>query len=73
MSNYEYKILHGPPQGMALMPWASQAVRDAVGPGSFERKLNNLVEEGWEVVNFSTATEGIFRVSATVLFRKEKR
>lgn len=75
MDNYEYTVFHAPPAGMALMPWASQAVHDAVGPNSFETRLNKLVEEGWEVVSCSTATEGNLlwsRVMATVLLRRPK-
>jgi hypothetical protein len=75
MGNHEYRILHGPPDGIALFPWASQALKDAIGRGSFEKKLNKLAEEGWEVVSCSTATEGIFlwmRVTATVLLRSAK-
>lgn len=75
MGNYEYTVVHAPPVGIALMPWASQAVRDAIGRGSFEKKLNTLADDGWEVVSFSTATEGAFlwfRVVATVLLRRPR-
>jgi hypothetical protein len=76
MGNYEYAVVHAPPAGILLMPWASQAMRDAVGRGSFEKRLNKLAEEGWEVVSFSTATEGAFlwsRVMATVLLRRVRQ
>jgi hypothetical protein len=76
MGNYEYAVVHAPPAGIHLMPWASQAVREAVGRGSFERRLNRLAEEGWEVVSCSTAAAGAFlwsRVMATVLLRRVKR
>jgi len=76
MANSEYKILHGRPNGYALMPWASQTIRDAIGRGSFERQLNQLAEEGWEVVTCSTASEGSFlwfTPQATVVLRREKR
>jgi hypothetical protein len=76
MGDYEYTVVHAPPAGILLMPWASQAVRDAVGRGSFEKRLNRLADEGWEVVSFSTATEGAFlwlRVVATVLLRRARR
>lgn len=75
MSDVEYKIVHAPPDGMLLMPWASQAVRDAVGPGSLAKRLNKLAAEGWEIVSLSTANEGSFfwcRVMATVLLRRAK-
>lgn len=70
---YEYTVVHAPPAGVLLMPWASQAVRDAVGRGSFEKRLNKLAAEGWEVVSCSTAAEGMFLwsgVMATVLLRR---
>lgn len=58
------------------MPWASRAIKDAVGPGSFERKLNKLTDAGWEIVSFHTAPEGNFflwaRVMATVVLRRTK-
>ena len=76
MENYEYMVVHAPPAGMVLMPWASKAVRDAIGRGSFEKRLNKFAEEGWEVVSCSTATEGVFlwfRIMATVLLRRRKR
>lgn len=74
MRRYEYMVIHAPPDGMLLMPWASQAVRHAVGRGSLGRRLNKLAEEGWEVVSCSTASEGgffWFRVMSTVLLRRE--
>jgi hypothetical protein len=75
MAQHEYKILHGPPGGIALMPWASQALRDQVGRGSFERKLNALAAEGWEVISCSTASRGNFfwiSPQATVVLRRDK-
>ena len=75
MTGFEYKVWHGPPQGYALMPWASQAVRDAVGRGSFEKMLNKLAAEGWEVISCSTAPLGNFfwiSPQATVILRREK-
>ncbi len=73
MGNFEYNLFHASPAGVLLLPWASQAVRDAVGCGSFEKQLNTFAAEGWEVVSFSTATEGAFlwfRVMATALLRR---
>lgn len=75
MPRYEYKIHCGPPNGMALMPWASQSIRDQVGRGSFERQLNQLAAEGWEVVSCSLASRGhLFWMSseALVLLRREQ-
>jgi hypothetical protein len=74
MRRYEYMVIHAPPDGILLMPWASQSVRDAMGRGSLARRLNKVTAEGWEVVSCSTATEGVFfgfRVMATVLLRRE--
>ena len=73
MANYEYKFLHGPPNGVALFPWASQAVKDAIGRGSFEKKLNQLAGDGWEVISCNTASEGPLiwlTVTATVVLRR---
>ena len=58
MAHYEYKVLYGSPAGSALMPWASQKIRDEIGRGSFEKKLNKLAEDGWEVVSTSTNSVG---------------
>ncbi len=73
MVNYEYKILHGPPNGILLFPWASQELKDRIGRGSFEKNLNKLAKEGWEVISCSTSSEGnLFWLSpkATVLLRR---
>ena len=75
VSIYEYKVLHGTPTGHRLMPWASQELREELGPGALERQLNRLGEEGWEVVSSSTAPAGsflIFSVQATVILRREQ-
>ena len=60
MEKYEYKVLRGRPGGTYLMPWASKEVQDKVGLGSYERRLNKLADEGWEIVKFSTVTTGNF-------------
>lgn len=76
MPMYEYKVLYGSPTGLSLMPWASQKVRDEIGVGSFEKKLNRLAEEGWEVISCSTTSVGNFLfqgAAATVLLRREKK
>ncbi len=75
MPNYEYKVLCGSPTGSALMPWASQEVRDQIGRGSFEKKLNKLAEDGWDVVSASTNSVGnllFMGTQATVILRREK-
>ena len=75
MTKYEYKVLSGSPAGALLMPWASQEVRDEIGRGSFEMKMNALADEGWELVSASTTSVGGFLyrgTHATVFFRREK-
>ena len=68
MPNYEYKFLCGSPKKPPM-------VREKVEAGSFEKKLNTLVEEGWEVVSASTNSRGSFLwqdTVATVFLRREK-
>ena len=75
MAGYEYKVLYGSPPGAMLMPWASQEVREEIGPGSLEKKMNTLANEGWEMVSASTNSVGGFLyrgTHATVFFRREK-
>ncbi len=74
MAAYQYKVLTGSPSGTVLMPWASQKVRDEVGRGSFETRLNKLADEGWELVSASTNSIGGFlylETQATVFLRRE--
>lgn len=75
MKKYEYKILRGRPGGTLLMPWASEEVKKKIGLGSFENHLNELSDDGWEVVNLSTVSCGNFMSMldmAVVFLRKEK-
>jgi len=75
MANYEYKVLCGSPAGSVLMPWASQEVRDQIGRGSFEKKLNKLADDGWELVSVSTNSVGslfLTTTQATSILRREK-
>ena len=75
MANYEYKVLNGSPTGAVLMPWASQEVRDQIGRGSFEKKLNKLADDGWELVSVSTNSVGslfFIGTQATAILRREK-
>jgi len=75
MANYEYKVLHGSPTGSLLFPWAPQALRDEIGRGSFEKKLNKLAEDGWELVSTSTNSVGtlfFMGTYATAFLRREK-
>ncbi len=69
-------MLYGSPLGHFLMPWASQELRDKIGRGSFEKQLNILADDGWEVISCSTATAGNFlfhSAYATVILRREKK
>jgi hypothetical protein len=75
MPDYEYRILTGSPTGALLMPWASQKVRDEIGCGSFEKKLNAFADDGWELVSTNTNSVGGFLLlgtHATVFLRREK-
>ncbi len=75
MASYEYKVLSGSPTGAMLMPWASQEARDEIGRGSFEKKMNALADDGWELVSANTNSVGGFLylgTQATVFFRREK-
>jgi hypothetical protein len=46
MSSYEYTVVHAPPDGILLMPWATQAVRDAVGRGpSPQGQAGGVIDE----------------------------
>jgi hypothetical protein len=76
MAQYEYRVLYGSPKGHFLMPWASQELRDKMGRGSFEKQLNMLADDGWEVTSCSTASAGtlfFFSPCATVILRREKK
>ena len=75
MPRYEYKVLYGRPTGTTLMPWASEKVRNEIGPGSFERKLNEIAEHGWIVVSCTTASAGNFLYhvpAATAVLQRER-
>ena len=57
------------------MPWASQEVRDQIGRGSFEKKLNKLADDGWELVGVSTNSVGslfFIGTQAAAILRREK-
>ena len=72
MPIYQYRIVYGRPLGMRLMPYAGQDVKDQIGPGSLEKKLNQLGEQGFEIVSCTTNTVGSFllqHVAATVVLR----
>ena len=76
MAQHEYKVLSGSPTGIRLMPYASKKLQEEVGPGSYERKLNQLAEDGWEVISSSTTSVGSFLfikpVTATILRRQRQ-
>lgn len=72
MPRYEYKVLHGRPAGM---PWVSakSKFKDEIGPGSFERKLNDLAAEGWVVVSCTTAGGNFWcPLLATAVLQRER-
>jgi len=74
MAQYEYKILRGRPCGTRLRSSASQELKDKIGPGSFERQINSLASEGWDVVSLSTVAIGVlfYHIDvAVVLLRRE--
>ena len=76
MAKLEYKVLSGSPTGILLMPYASKELKEEVGPGSYERKLNELAEDGWEVVSSSTASVGNFfyvKPVTTTILRRERQ
>ncbi|MDB4637828.1 MAG: hypothetical protein P8M30_08320 [Planctomycetaceae bacterium] len=77
MAQHEYKVLSGSPTGMRLMFYASEELKDEIGPGSYERKLNQLAKDGWEVINSSTTSIGNFLftkpVTTTILRREQQK
>ena len=76
MAKHEYKVLSGSPTGIRLMPYASEELKDSVGPGSYERKLNELANDGWEVVSSSTASVGnLFSMKPvmTTILRRDRQ
>lgn len=76
MAKFEYKVLSGSPTGILLMPYASKKLKEEFGPGSYERKLNELAEDGWEVVSSSTASVGTFfyvKPDTTTILRRERQ
>jgi len=76
MTRYEYKVLSGSPTGLRLMPYASEELKHEIGPGSYERKLNELAQDGWEVISSSTAAVGsflLFKPVMTTILRRERK
>ncbi|MFH0884199.1 MAG: DUF4177 domain-containing protein [Candidatus Micrarchaeota archaeon] len=76
MAEYEFKVIYLPPNGVMLMPWASQELKDSIGRGCLERALNKHAKEGWEVISVDTVTRGNFlwlRTSALVIMRRQKK
>ena len=66
MAQFEYKVLTGPPGGTKLMPYASEELKKDIGPGGYERKLNELGANGWQVISSSTTAAGNFLFSTPV-------
>ena len=58
MVDYEYKVIYKPTGGMTLMPWAPQKMKDEMGHGCLERKINEYAREGYEVDKVTTSTKG---------------
>lgn len=58
MPVYEYKMIEGLTKRLRLMPWASAAARELFKKAELEYKLNELTQEGWEVVSFGVASAG---------------
>lgn len=58
------------------MAYASEELKHEIGPGSYERKLNELAQEGWEVIASSTSSVGSFlfiRPVTTTILRRERK
>ena len=60
MPVYEYKVVEGPTKRMWLMPWASAQARELFRKAELECKLNELSQDGWELVSFGVANAGNF-------------
>jgi hypothetical protein len=76
MAKYEYKVLSGSPTGIRLMPYASEELKDEMGPASYERKLNGLAEDGWEVMSSSTTSVGsifFLKPVTTTILRRDRQ
>jgi hypothetical protein len=72
----EYKVLFGRPGGFLLFPWASQKLKESIGPQGLEIQLNKLAAEGWEVISCSAASHGSFLYMfsmMTIVLRREVR
>ena len=75
MPRYEYKVLSGSPTGIRLI-YATEELKHEIGPGSYERKLNELAQDGWEVISSSTCAAGSFiflKPVATTILRRERQ
>ena len=76
MAKHEYRVLSGSPTGLRLMPYASEELKDEFGPGSYERKLNQLAEDGWDVISSSTTSVGNFlfiKPVTTTILRRDRQ
>jgi len=73
MPRYEYKVLCDRPAGQWVAPWVSAKLKDEIGPGSFERKLNEFAEQGWVVVSCTTAGGSFWcSLMATAVLQRER-
>lgn len=76
MAGFEYKVIYLPPNGVALMPWASQELKDSIGRGCLERAINKHAKEGWEVTNVEMISRGslLWLTAWTlVIMRRQKK
>lgn len=69
MPKFEYKVVHMPPRPPFTL---SQKVRDEL---NLEKVLNQMADEGWEVLSCTTTVSGGFLYLSpitTVILRREK-
>jgi hypothetical protein len=74
MPKYEYKVLVGCPNGVHLEKYASEELKKEIGPGSYERKLNEMGAWGWQIINSNTTTVGSLfskRLLTTTVLQRE--
>jgi Domain of unknown function (DUF4177) len=73
MIKYEYKVIYHNMDDLG--PLASQERQDKQGRRGLEKSLNELADEGWEIVSCTTAATGAFLYfspKATIILRREK-
>jgi hypothetical protein len=73
MIKYEYKVIYHH-VGELVFPWTSQEIRDKLGRRGLEKSLNELSDEGWEIVSCTSSAMGsflFFSPMATIILRRE--